>query len=821
MPSTYHEPPKKIIRALRDHTASMPGHLSFEAGDFFYVVEEDLSKQLYHVSNPLANTKGLVPMEIFEVLDRREDRIRRSNNRSISSSDKRSSRGSSVLRRPSVSKIIVDTPGASPTPSTTSSTFQPRPRQMSALVNNSGIGRVRRDSHSHLCQVHGMVLYDFHGETEDELSVSKDEPIMVVAQSNEEWFLVKPMVRVAGPGLVPVSFVELRDHITGKPVPDLGELYNRYGITLPTVSEWKREMLAWGKVRCSALLNVSPTSASSSCAGPTSAKEANTLPTPNSMTSVSCNEGNRASALVASSISGAATATTSPLAASSVYQGPTADTVAFPTAPPSASAIPQASSLLATSRPLHRRTPSHSTAHISLVPPTLKQRGRAHTTSSTTSSIADRSSIRLCPKSRHGSMASINRSPNEQLPPFAPGDVAKAEVSDVICKDGAYLYKLAITFTDNSERNIYRSYEDFCQSQADLIDLVKRVNSGTEYLKDMPRLSPPQSYVNDSICARRQSELHNYVQYLIEQSEAIVCCPPVQHLFGSTAYHRATPSRSPLSSSRSDSSLNSTLSDSTINSSNSRATTPISDTKGLHSRNNSDLWADSDLTTIDTSSMSKDNSFKHDSASFASSPLEMVSQSTALLSSSGSRLSLHHHNITSTDISTPAMFETAQSPHPYHQNHNYSSNDAYSARQTESSKRPPTASGPADKLIKVKLSIDGELTAFRLSKDSTLKQLTAKVLQKIQERDSGYDLTPMIECRQADKSSIMLESDEDLQNAISVSTKLFLSVRTQHSSLSSPPPSPLPSSSNASVADIAPKSDDIPIPQTSTEIQAQ
>jgi len=86
--------------------------------------------------------------------------------------------------------------------------------------------------------IHGMVLYDFKSERQDELDARAGEPIIVVAQSNNEWFVAKPIMRLGGPGLIPVSFIEILDMATGKPHVDTLAAALKAGI--PKVEEWKK-----------------------------------------------------------------------------------------------------------------------------------------------------------------------------------------------------------------------------------------------------------------------------------------------------------------------------------------------------------------------------------------------------------------------------------------------------------------------------------------------------------------------------------------------------------------------------------------------------
>ena len=86
--------------------------------------------------------------------------------------------------------------------------------------------------------VYGIVMYDFAAERPDELDAKAGEAIIVIAQSNPEWFVAKPIGRLGGPGLIPVSFIEIRDMTSGQAVPDAQDAVQRAGV--PKVEEWKK-----------------------------------------------------------------------------------------------------------------------------------------------------------------------------------------------------------------------------------------------------------------------------------------------------------------------------------------------------------------------------------------------------------------------------------------------------------------------------------------------------------------------------------------------------------------------------------------------------
>lgn len=62
-------PPQKVIRSLASYRSKAPQELSFQKGDFFYVVR-DVSAQgeWFEAHNPLTGARGLVPKSLFEEL---------------------------------------------------------------------------------------------------------------------------------------------------------------------------------------------------------------------------------------------------------------------------------------------------------------------------------------------------------------------------------------------------------------------------------------------------------------------------------------------------------------------------------------------------------------------------------------------------------------------------------------------------------------------------------------------------------------------------------------------------------------------------------
>ncbi|KAI9678231.1 MAG: bud emergence protein 1 [Caeruleum heppii] len=214
-------PPKKVIRAMHDYNAN-PDHiheLSFAKGDFFHVIGRENDTEWYEACNPsMPNARGLVPVAYFQVMGRNE----------------RDSAGSVVSatsnRQPDNDSGYSDRSGTNG--HTRMSDLIPRSMRMSKSMGR-GSGQM----------VYGVIMYDFKAERPDELDAKAGEAIIVVAQSNPEWFVAKPIGRLGGPGLIPVSFIEIRDMASGQAVPNTQEAVQRAGV--PTVEEWKKIAAAY------------------------------------------------------------------------------------------------------------------------------------------------------------------------------------------------------------------------------------------------------------------------------------------------------------------------------------------------------------------------------------------------------------------------------------------------------------------------------------------------------------------------------------------------------------------------------------------------
>ncbi|KAI9821228.1 MAG: bud emergence protein 1 [Pycnora praestabilis] len=209
-------PPKKVIKALYDHEADPqhPDELSFSRGDFFHVISREDDPNWYEACNPtVPNARGLVPVAFFQVLGRTE----------------RDSAGSTASG--ASNRLPDHDSGYSDRAADGENAKEPEPAVRQMRISRS-IGKGSG------AMVYGIVQYDFAAERPDELEAKAGEAIIVIAQSNPEWFVAKPIGRLGGPGLIPVSFIEIRDMSTGQAVPNAQEAVARAGV--PKVEEWKK-----------------------------------------------------------------------------------------------------------------------------------------------------------------------------------------------------------------------------------------------------------------------------------------------------------------------------------------------------------------------------------------------------------------------------------------------------------------------------------------------------------------------------------------------------------------------------------------------------
>lgn len=190
--------------------------LGFSKGDFFHVIGREDDPHWYEACNPaLPDARGLVPVSYFQVLGRTE----------------RDSTHSDSGRMPMAKNPDHDS-GYGET----------------AIQHVSAPPQRNSKSSKTAGTVYAKVRHTFtaHPTRPDELSAEKDENLIIIAQSNHEWVVAKPIMRLGGPGLIPLDFIYVFEEVpmgTGSgngpmPVDDPRDALRKAHV--PSVEEWKR-----------------------------------------------------------------------------------------------------------------------------------------------------------------------------------------------------------------------------------------------------------------------------------------------------------------------------------------------------------------------------------------------------------------------------------------------------------------------------------------------------------------------------------------------------------------------------------------------------
>ncbi|KNE56341.1 hypothetical protein AMAG_02161 [Allomyces macrogynus ATCC 38327] len=249
-------PPKFVIRARTEFKPSSPIELSFKRGDFFLVVNPNPPTALalgrppdppdgadaglmrrpagvgpwLEVMDPLRNVKGLVPSDFFDVIERT---------------------GHAHLAASGGGGSVVGMAPSSPVPTSGSVvggngySAAAAPSLMSpAAVAPAAEGGARRPSSSSPPLVYpAVVQYDFEPENPDELHALAGDHVLVLAHSGFEWVVAKFIGKLGNPGLIPISYLQIRDPITNAPYSDFAAQVLQQGRLL-SLRAWKARQQA-------------------------------------------------------------------------------------------------------------------------------------------------------------------------------------------------------------------------------------------------------------------------------------------------------------------------------------------------------------------------------------------------------------------------------------------------------------------------------------------------------------------------------------------------------------------------------------------------
>ncbi|KAK9460964.1 uncharacterized protein V1516DRAFT_674600 [Lipomyces oligophaga] len=450
-------PPKKVIRALYDYQAVAPGELSFYKGDFFHVIS-DVDNDWYEASNPAADVQGIVPSSYFEVLGR--------NGRESVDGSSGGTRSGKTTSGVSEVSLPVMSSGE---------------RRSSDLVSSSSSTSSGRRPYQPL---YGVVLYKFDAERPDELQAAEGDAVIVVAQSNHEWFVAKPIGRLGGPGLIPISFVELRDMATNRRIENVQEAISRAGV--PKVEEWKKRMAEY--------------KASTIPLG----KFEDDLTVPYSQFQQMNIGGPSSSSTYTGEISSThqrqPSQTYQPSTYNQIYSDSSVNEIGGYGESRTPAVIEQQQSqqqqqMQQPQQQIQQQSILNSQQQQQLQQPLLQQQQQQQQQSQL--SLQSQQLLQTTSSSAYES------------------NVVAARVDRFNFDSGRYWYLLIAAMEDGTVRSLCRYYQDFYDFQIKLLDQFQDEAGRTGRPRILPFIPGPVTYVNDSISSQRRVNLDEYVRKLI------------------------------------------------------------------------------------------------------------------------------------------------------------------------------------------------------------------------------------------------------------------------------------------------------------------
>lgn len=209
-----------IIKSIKSYKATHLLEISFQSGDAFSFLGQRLDQAghlWFEACHLKSGARGLVPSACFESLHQE------------------------VLKT-SLHPLISSWSSNNLTTSPTQIITSPQSKLNNQRATAASLASSRAYQKNPLF---GTVKYDFTAERTDELDAKRGESLVIMAHSESQWFVVKPIGRLGGPGLIPLNFVEVKDMVSGHPLgsQDLKEVILRKGI--PDIEVWKEATAAY------------------------------------------------------------------------------------------------------------------------------------------------------------------------------------------------------------------------------------------------------------------------------------------------------------------------------------------------------------------------------------------------------------------------------------------------------------------------------------------------------------------------------------------------------------------------------------------------
>ncbi|PVV00897.1 hypothetical protein BB560_004705 [Smittium megazygosporum] len=280
------EPPKKVIQAIVDFKSRSHVELSFSKGDFFYVTGREDDEDFYQVTNPLKGVRGYVPVKYFKVLETRAMKINKMKSQVQISSNNTSPDQPSITSKSSFISLNDSSPSSrspfslpSKTPFSSNlnssdskkSPSEPFFHQLSHSNSKPSKNKYKlsllpfldlesvfkhsspdsttpkstavpsppspADQHSSQ-PVFGIVVEDFFASSRDELFVTRNEKVRILAQNSNNWLLIEIISKPFLTGLVPSSCIAIIDPSTNSLHQNPKAFFSKHNLYIPTVDDW-------------------------------------------------------------------------------------------------------------------------------------------------------------------------------------------------------------------------------------------------------------------------------------------------------------------------------------------------------------------------------------------------------------------------------------------------------------------------------------------------------------------------------------------------------------------------------------------------------
>ncbi|KAG0233015.1 bud emergence protein 1 [Actinomortierella wolfii] len=509
-------PPRKVIKALYDYNSSQPEELSFQKGDFYHVIGNEDDEDWYEACNPITGARGFVPVAYFQVLEKSHrnsgGNSGEENNGPADSHrnhqqqqqhhhpEPHGSNGGGHYQQHayhqqhyqqqsygSSSPSKVSTPGAAAAAAATPASSSPSLPKCAPL--------------------YGVVLYEFTAERSDELDAKPGDAILVIAKSNEEWYVAKPIGRLGGPGLIPANYIEIRDMATNKPI-DVQEHLRKTGTVIPRVEEWKKQALEYknnsiplGRLDQNDATHQQPQKQQQQPQHPQQPLEQQAGQYSQPHIPVNQYPGNQPM---------------HPQQFQQLHQqqsqGPTLQQLKNKMSRDLKNSAPARD-------PTLRRLPSQE--DVRRRTPVREEPPGSRTPNSTYSASGRMDDNTM--DSGYGQDYHHHHHPNQ---------IVHATVESFHHEDDEYWYSTRVELASGAVRHLYRLYDDFYNFHIALLEEFP-VESGR--VENQPRILPyfpmPLNVVTDSVAASRRNDLDDYVKLLVKLPARIVQHPLVEGLF--------------------------------------------------------------------------------------------------------------------------------------------------------------------------------------------------------------------------------------------------------------------------------------------------